>query len=268
MIPIHTPGARFETPISRIIRIFYIVFIILIIVFMFFHNLLDIRYYYLKNLKKPQIKRMTANETTQHAFLTLSFIVLVLTGFALRHSKAWWAELLFGWESGFATRGIIHRAAGVLLIITSLWHLGYIITERGRKFIKDMLLNKEDLKNLKININRLLGKSDDHPEFGRFTYGEKFEYWALVWGTAIMAITGFMLWFDNYIVKYVPKGVLDVALVIHYYEALLATLAVVVWHIYNVIFNPVVYPMNPSWLTGTMPKDAYLYEHRKDRSIE
>jgi hypothetical protein len=76
-----------------------------------------------------------------------------------------------------------------------------------------------------------------------------------------MVATGLMLWFDNWFIQFLPKGVLDVALVIHFWEAWLASLAIVVWHLYSVIFHPHVYPMNPSWITGTMPDDMYEHEH-------
>ncbi len=91
----------------------------------------------------------------------------------------------------------------------------------------------------------------------RFNYVEKAEYWALVWGTAVMIVTGIMLWFDNWFIQFLPKGVLDVALVIHFWEAWLASLAILVWHLYSVIFHPHVYPMNPSWITGNMPDEMY-----------
>ena len=102
------------------------------------------------------------------------------------------------------------------------------------------------------------GKS---PRFGRFSYVEKAEYWALIWGSAVMVVTGLLLWFDNWFIQFLPKGVLDVALVIHYWEAWLATLAILVWHLYSTVFNPHVYPMNPSWLTGSMPEEMYRHEH-------
>jgi hypothetical protein len=70
-----------------------------------------------------------------------------------------------------------------------------------------------------------------------------------------------MLWFDNWFIQFLPKGALDVALVVHYWEAWLATLAIIVWHLYSTVFNPHVYPMNPSWITGTMPEDMYRHEH-------
>jgi cytochrome b subunit of formate dehydrogenase len=95
----------------------------------------------------------------------------------------------------------------------------------------------------------------------RFNYVEKAEYWALVWGTAVMIVTGLMLWFDNWFIQFLPKGVLDVALVIHFWEAWLASLAILVWHLYSVIFHPHVYPMNPSWITGHMPDEMYELEH-------
>jgi hypothetical protein len=78
----------------------------------------------------------------------------------------------------------------------------------------------------------------------------------------VMAITGTLLWFDDFFVSLgLPKGILDVVLIIHYYEAWLAFLAIVVWHGYGVLFGPHVYPMNPAWISGRMPRDMYSHEH-------
>ena len=87
------------------------------------------------------------------------------------------------------------------------------------------------------------------PRVARFGFAEKAEYWALIWGSVIMVITGFFLWFDNWAVKVVTKGFVDLMLVIHFYEAVLATLAVAIWHGYGTVFNPGVYPGNPSWIS-------------------
>jgi hypothetical protein len=76
-----------------------------------------------------------------------------------------------------------------------------------------------------------------------------------------MIVTGFMLWFDNAVIQFIPKGFLDIALVIHFWEAWLATLAILIWHLYSTVFSPHVYPMNPSWITGTMPERMYKHEH-------
>ena len=124
-----------------------------------------------------------------------------------------------------------------------------------------MFPNYSDLRDFFQRIFFNLGLSKKAPRFKRFSYIEKAEYWALIWGNAVMIVTGILLWFDNYFVSLLPKGYLDVAGVIHFYEAILASLAILIWHLYSVIFNPHVYPMNPSWLTGKMPRDMYVHEH-------
>ena len=93
-----------------------------------------------------------------------------------------------------------------------------------------------------------LGLLPEKPRFDRFSYIEKAEYWALIWGI-VMGGTGMILWFDNTSWLSLKLG-FDIAQSVHYYEAWLATLAIIVWHFYFVIFNPGVYPMNLAWLTG------------------
>jgi cytochrome b subunit of formate dehydrogenase len=193
--------------------------------------------------------------------LALAFTVLVITGFSLRFYEAWWSNWLFGWDGGASVRGTVHRGAGVVLLLGAFWHVFYLLTERGKRFLKDMAPRREDVTQFLQMLKFNLGRSDKHPHFGRFSYVEKAEYWALVWGTAIMGVTGIALWFENTIVQIFPKGLLDVFLVIHYYEAWLAFLAILIWHMYATVFNPKVYPMNPSWLTGDMPRRMFVEEH-------
>ncbi len=100
--------------------------------------------------------------------------------------------------------------------------------------------------------------------FGRFTYAEKMEYWALVWGMFVMASTGLMAWFKVGVGERVPGWWVDVAITIHFYEAVLATLAIVVWHLYGVIFDPDAYPMNWAWFDGKMSIEHYEHEHPLD----
>jgi thiosulfate reductase cytochrome b subunit len=90
---------------------------------------------------------------------------------------------------------------------------------------------------------------------------EKVEYWAVVWGAVVMASTGLLLWANNLAMRLLPKSWLDVATSVHFYEALLATLAIVVWHFYSVIFDPDVYPLNTAFLTGySVKKDEQSRE--------
>jgi cytochrome b subunit of formate dehydrogenase len=158
--------------------------------------------------------------------------------------------------------------AAVLFILSTIWHLGYLTTKRGRRFAFDMLPQKSDFGQFFTMIAYNLGLRKEAPRFGRFSYIEKAEYWALVWGTIIMIITGIFLWFDNLAVQWFPKGFLDVMLVVHYYEAWLATLAILIWHMYSTVFSPNVYPMNPSWLNGKIPLEWYAHEHPEDPELK
>ena len=97
--------------------------------------------------------------------------------------------------------------------------------------------------------------------WGRFGYAEKLEYWAMMWGTLVMAVTGMMLWFTVAVTIFLPRWWVDVALTIHLYEAILATLAVIVWHFYHVIFDPDVYPMSLAWIDGKVTPEQYEHEH-------
>jgi hypothetical protein len=106
-----------------------------------------------------------------------------------------------------------------------------------------------------------LGLRRERPRFGRFSYIEKAEYWALVWGTVVMTVTGVALWFGTKTEHLFKVGAIGVMLVIHFYEAILAGLAILIWHLYSTVFNPPVYPNNPSWYTGKMPLEMYREEH-------
>jgi len=262
--PIHGAPGVSRTPMAGYIKNIYIAVIAIVIGGMLLHWAVDLRkQIHLVNVKK-QIVRMTMNEVWQHTFLMVSFIVLVITGFALRFSEAWWAQLLFGREGGFPLRGVIHRVAAVIFVLTAFWHLGYLFRPRGRQFLADIMPAKSDFSEFRQLLAYNLGRSTSRPQFGRFSYVEKAEYWALVWGTVIMAVTGVFMWEESLAVSIFPKGFLDVMLVIHYYEAWLATLAILIWHMYSTVFSPAVYPMNPAWYTGKMPEDVYRHEHPAD----
>lgn len=265
--PIHQPPGIARTPAAAVVKNIYVVLIIVVVGGMILYCLVDYRRYVQLSNLKPQIVRMTRSAVWQHAFLIIAFTVLILSGFALRHGDAWWVNILFGWEGGFGLRGTIHRVTAVLFLVTVFWHLFHLSTRQGRKFFKDMLPGVWDVTQLMQMIRFNLGMNSQRPAFGRFSYVEKVEYWALAWGTIIMAVTGLMLWFDNEVVAWFSEAFLDVMLVIHYYEAWLAMLAVLVWHLYSTVFNPAVYPMNAAWLTGKMEAEKYHEEHSGDPAL-
>jgi cytochrome b subunit of formate dehydrogenase len=100
-----------------------------------------------------------------------------------------------------------------------------------------------------------LGRTDLEPQFKKFNYAEKMEYWAFMWGTVVMTVTGFLLWFNNFTLRHFPKWVSDAATAVHFYEALLATFSILIWHFYMVIFDPLVYPMDTAWIDGKASAD-------------
>ena len=118
-----------------------------------------------------------------------------------------------------------------------------------------MLPGLRDFRQLVCQIAFYIGRRHEPSKQGVFGYVEKVEFWALVWGTVVMAITGFVLWFPKSIPETWPGWVIEVAKLIHLLEAVLATLAILVWHFFHTIFHPVEYPMDTSWLTGGLSEE-------------
>jgi len=186
-----------------------------------------------------------------HWLTVASFPVLVVTGFALKFPEEWWAAPLLSWESSFALRGGLHRIAGSILIGAMLYHAVHLaVSPRDRRILRHLLPGWKDVQDFWNMIRFNLGMTSTRPLWGKFGYAEKTEYWAFVWGIVLMGLTGLLLWFNTFTLRYFPNWVADAATALHYYEAILATLAVLVWHFYLVMFDPDVYPMDRTWLTG------------------
>ncbi len=258
-----TSKADVGSKLIGMIKKFYLWMIFAVIGGMVLHNLIVFRKkLILHRIGQPRILfRMTLEQRIQHLALLTSFFTLVLTGFALRYPQSWLA-MIFVHE---LVRSYIHRIAGVVLIAVSLFHLWYVIAKpEGRRLIQDMLPDWKDVTDARDAFRYYLGYSEQRPMFGRFTYAEKMEYWALVWGMFVMASTGLMAWFKVGVGERVPGWWVDVAITIHWYEAVLATLAIIVWHLYGVMFDPDAYPMNWAWYDGKMSIEHYEHEHPLD----
>ena len=250
--------------VVRWVRLIYVVLILLVIGAMFLHNgiLWRSKAIAKRKMQNPFMVRMTVNQRWQHLILLTSFIVLVITGFALKFPNSWLADVL---AMGEKLRSITHRVAGVVLIAAGIYHVFYLAgTREGRRLIWDFAPRPRDISDAVGTMFYYLGLSKVRPKFGRFSYAEKAEYWALVWGTGLMGVTGVMMWAKVWVGNLLARWWVDVATAIHYYEAILATLAIVVWHFYQVFFDPDVYPMNGAWWDGKMPVEHYRHEHGLD----
>jgi formate dehydrogenase gamma subunit len=261
-------GTDFGSRLNRWVRRVYLFLIFATIGAMLVHNgLLFIKKTAarLRMVERPVV-RMSLSQRWQHFVLASSFIVLAITGFALKFPDSWLAKVLGSYEP---LRRWAHRVAGVILLGIGLYHIIYILSTRdGRRLVADLFPVKKDAADVWQAIRYLAGFSKEKPKIGRFGYAEKMEYWAVVWGTIIMGATGLAIWMKIDVTNYFPRWVVAVATTIHYYEAVLACLAIIVWHFYHVIFDPDVFPLNTACLDGRISEEFQAHEHPLERAEE
>ena len=210
--------------------------------------------------------RFTRWLRVQHWLLMLTFILLVYTGFVHRFPDAVFSwPFRIGGDAGSAMRGLIHRIAGWMFIVLFVVHaVSLVATRKGRGYFAALWFAWHDLGDALGALAFNLGLRKTAPPVRQWNYAEKAEYWALLWGSLVMIVTGLMLLFTETVLRTMPKVWHDVAQVIHFYEAVLATLAIVVWHLYWVIFDPHEYPMNPTWLIGKKAVDKSKHDEADD----
>jgi cytochrome b subunit of formate dehydrogenase len=148
-------------------------------------------------------------------------------------------------------RSLIHRSAAMIFLAAAVMHVvSLIVSRRLRQHWKALLPQRNDVREALAGFAHSLGLGPEAPVHSSYSYVEKAEYWALIWGTVVMAATGLMLWANNIALKLFPKIWLDVATLIHFYEAILAGGAIVIWHFYSTVFDPDAYPLDTAFLTG------------------
>jgi formate dehydrogenase subunit gamma len=207
-------------------------------------------------------ERFSLNERIQHILMFVSFALLALTGLPQKYSTVDWARTLTDLLGGIGTLRLIHRVSALVMGGVFIYHVVhgiYGLWTRRSRF--DMLPRPKDAFDLLHNIAYLLGIQPTRPRFERFSYTEKFDYWAVFWGIAIMASSGLILWFPTLITQIFPGVVVPVAKVAHSDEALLAISAVVLWHLYNTHLNPRIFPFNMSIFTGRVSRHEMMIEH-------
>jgi cytochrome b subunit of formate dehydrogenase len=192
----------------------------------------------------------------------VTFFILAVTGFALAYPDMWWSRWLLAIGLTESVRRWAHRIAAVGLVLTSIYHLFWAATSRyGRSELVRMRPRTADLRDLVENMRFHLGSDTQGSRMAKYGYPEKLEYWAVVWGTAIMGITGAILWFPVPTTAMLPFWVVKLSEVVHLYEAWLATLAVVVFHLFYVMGHPAAYPLSLSMFTGRMTRREAKVRH-------
>lgn len=207
---------------------------------------------------EQQYPRFRPMARIEHAVLMVSFTILAITGLPQKYAAANWAITMIEGMGGIELVRLIHRVSAFALVVGSVYHLFtsayrlFVMRERMR-----IALRKEDFGDVIHTVRHNLGLSDKHPKMTKFNFGEKMEYWAVVWGTAIMAITGFMLWNPISTTAVLPGSFIPAAKAAHGGEALLAVLSILIWHMYNVHIKH----FNPSIFTGKLPHKQMEEEH-------
>ncbi len=253
----HKASLKDGNKINYYVKLGYIWLIILTIGGMFAHNFMIYVHYlikeYRKHKKMESVRRMSKGLIIMHWGLLISFGTLVVTGFSLRLSHIDFFYFI-PFSVSEIVRAWIHRVAGASLGILFVVHfVRMAVGKQDRGVVAKMIPKPKDLRDAVDNIRYHLFLSDKYPRFGQTTYVEKAEYLALIWGTLVMIITGLILWFPEMSTKFLPGWSIKVAETVHFYEAILATLAIIVWHFFFTIMHPEVYPMDYTFIDGMMP---------------
>jgi formate dehydrogenase gamma subunit len=202
--------------------------------------------------------RFTVSDRIEHWVQVIAFTALAITGLVQRYAGAWLSQRIIEWLGGIESVRIIHRAFATALMLAVVYHFGAVAY---RKYVlrqpRSMVPTFADLKNIGASVSYAIGLRKEPPRQGRFTWQEMAEYWALVWGTVVMVLTGFLLWNPIATASILPGQFIPAALAAHSGEALLAVLAILVWHIYHVHIKHT----NKSIFSGYMSREEMEEYH-------
>lgn len=206
--------------------------------------------------------RFDLSERIQHIIMMLSFTIMGLTGLPQSFATAGWAKAWMGLFGGIAGIRKVHHLAAVLMAFVFFYHIIVVIADLFRKDIKRwMIPGKTDLTDAVQSVQYLLGKVPEPPRYGRFDFRQKIEYWALIWGTVLMGVTGIMLIFPTLFASFLPGDFIYAAKAAHGLEALLAVAAIVSWHMYNAHFAQGIFPLDKTIFTGEISIERMMEEH-------
>lgn len=265
--------------------VFWFMTILLVSVFTFFglHLLLWIPRSFLHRREKKKhpenqttskyfIRRFTPAQRATHLFVILSFLLLALTGMILKFAHMEWASTLARWIGGVEVAGKLHRFGAIITFGYFFFHLFYLMVFKSRRKVSfkkflfgpnSLMPNAQDFKDFAQTIRWFIGRGPK-PNYGRWTYWEKFDYMAVFWGVAVIGFSGLMLWFPEFFTRVFPGWLINVAQIIHSDEALLAVGFIFTIHFFNSHLRPDIFPMDTVIFTGLVPFD----EFRNDRPRE
>jgi formate dehydrogenase subunit gamma len=211
------------------------------------------------------IKRFSAFRIAEHQAAAIAFTVLVITGLSQRFHDASWAGWVVLHLGGIDNSRLIHRYTGLIFAFLTVQHIltacyGVLF----KKWPASMVINIKDFRDAVDNIKYYFGVTEHPARCDRYDYKQKFEYWGVVVGGLIMIGTGLTLWFPTkmfHLIPFLPGQIIPAAKAIHTNEAMLAFLVIVIWHIYNSVFSPEVFPLDTAIFTGKISRERMMHEH-------
>jgi cytochrome b subunit of formate dehydrogenase len=218
-------------------------------------------------LRGKHIQRFSPVWRIAHLIFAISLMTLTLTGMPLFYPDVAWAPAIMQMLGGPKVAGIIHRTAAVVFASVFFWHLFYMVIRIARNWRtfelfgpNSLVPNLQDLKDI-INMFKWFFGMGPRPVFDRWTYWEKFDYWAPFWGVTIIGVSGLVMWVPGFFGQYLPGWVFNVAAIFHGEEAFLAVVFLFTVHFFNNHFRPDKFPVDVVMFTGTFPLDEYKKEH-------
>jgi formate dehydrogenase gamma subunit len=211
---------------------------------------------------KSTFKRFHTTRIIEHWVQLLTFSALVVTGLSQRFYTLDLSRWFILHAGGIDSVRLIHRYAGIVFTCAVAAHIlaavfGLVI----KKWQPSMVITKNDFLNAVHNIKYYLGKEQYPAPGGRYSYTQKFEYWGILTGGLLMIVTGAVLWKPLFITRFMTGEIIPAAKVLHSNEALVVFLIISIWHIYNAIFSPEVFPLNMSIFTGSLSRERMVHEH-------
>jgi formate dehydrogenase gamma subunit len=210
--------------------------------------------------------RFSAFQRIQHIALFVSFLLLAITGLPMRFPEVEWLSVVYRLVGGLPVARIIHRSAAALMILGGIVHLVYLLVLLVQHKFRvleawPMIPTWKDARDWWETSLYYFGLRDELPQYDRFNFREKFDYFAVFWGLPVMMFSGLVLWFPVYFGNLLPNLAIGMAYIAHSDEAILAISAIVVWHFYNAHYNPDKFPMNWVWWTGKLSEEEIQKEH-------
>ncbi|MEW6117882.1 MAG: cytochrome b/b6 domain-containing protein [Nitrospirota bacterium] len=223
--------------------------------------------------------RFNVTERIQHVIMFVTFLLLSFTGWALKYPEqtvehSSWLVQIWG---GAKNAGIVHRIAGITMLLDFVWHVIYLAYSLGTGKMKlrwntTIIPTPKDVTDAIQNILYFLGLSKTKPKFGRFSYIHKFDYWAVFWGMGIIGLSGlflaFPVWASNFFPSWSVNWIWEVLFIMHSDEALLAIVFILFWHFYNEHLRYNKFPMSTTWITGKISIEDMKHEHPLEYELE